>query len=219
MKTRDVKTVFLLFALLIALIIPIGFISIRICDACMKAFVLKKERTETVVQDEYGFLDPWELECVREEGKRLQLYNIALYIGKAEEEYTQEQMEEMLESKYRELLPETNSFLLYLLCNDDEVRKCSVKYSIEGNVSKENLSNICEDFFGKYYFRDNWFSYIFNKFVSEIRHAEKNYISFDDPVVVRKQYIEMFKVGIVCDIFFITNYIIFIELRRKSQFL
>ena len=219
MKTRDVKMVFLLFALLIALIIPIGFISIRICDACMKAFVLKKERTETVVQDEYGFLDPWELECVREEGKRLQLYNIALYIGKAEEEYTQEQMEEMLESKYRELLPETNSFLLYLLCNDDGVRECSVKYSIEGHVSKENLSNICEDFFGKYYFRDNWFSYIFNKFVSEIRHAEKNYISFDDPVVVRKQYIEMFKVGIVCDIFFITNYIIFIELRRKSQFL
>ena len=219
MKTRDVKMVFLLFALLIALIIPIGFISNRICDACMKAFVLKKERTETVVQDEYGFLDPWELECVREEGKRLQLYNIALYIGKAEEEYTQEQMEEMLESKYRELLPETNSFLLYLLCNDDGVRRCSVKYSIEGNVSKENLSNICEDFFGKYYFRDNWFSYIFNKFVSEIRHAEKNYISFDDPVVVRKQYIEMFKVGIVCDIFFITNYIIFIELRRKSQFL
>ena len=154
---------------------------------------LKDEPTETVVEDKGGILTSEDLELIIEDGKRLKIYNIGLYIEMIDEkECNQRHANEMAEIKYAELMPEENSIMIVFSFYKEAEGYYAVHYNVQGDLSESKISGIIHGTYHDFKTDSSWIRGSFVQVVSYLMTVEDELIHADEIAAQKKAKEEEF---------------------------
>lgn len=175
----------------------------------------KASREETVLVDRAGILSPEEMKSIKEQGKRLSVYNIGMYIAY---DCTEEQTEFIAINMCYKLLPINDGIMVVLSVDDAGINNYSVYYNLKGNVSERMIQILMDKFKTRFGVDSGWATTTFNELVSYLKIIEDNRIDTYETLKNAEPFIQFNRLFLVIVICYAVYVFYYLKYKLPRQF-